>query len=383
MPDKKKVLKKKVSCGYFSNCRIYMALVMDMKHSVKKLIGPASSIVAACLTLAVFTAIGVLQQAAETSSGERQLPIYCVQTEQKKIALTFDAAWGNSDTDELLSILAQNDAKATFFTTGEWVDKYPEDVKKLFDAGHEIQNHSDTHPHPTNLSFEQLVNDTNACDEKIYAITGVYPTLYRAPYGEYDNNVIQTIKSMGKNVIQWDVDSIDWDEASVDEIVDRVLSKTENGSILLFHNDIENTPEALSQILPKLKQDGYSITTVSDLIPSGSFSLDYEGRLIPSESEAEDESGVENESGLESESEQDKNYANAKDPFTCTTSSEQTGESSSESAPSDSSSSNAAASASGNVNDPFASAATSGQTDNNSSSNSAETDQTVSSSANS
>ena len=340
-----------------------MALVMDMKHSVKKLIGPASSIVAACLTLAVFTAIGVLQQAAETSSGERQLPIYCVQTEQKKIALTFDAAWGNSDTDELLSILAQNDAKATFFTTGEWVDKYPEDVKKLFDAGHEIQNHSDTHPHPTNLSFEQLVNDTNACDEKIYAITGVYPTLYRAPYG--------------------DVDSIDWDEASVDEIVDRVLSKTENGSILLFHNDIENTPEALSQILPKLKQDGYSITTVSDLIPSGSFSLDYEGRLIPSESEAEDESGVENESGLESESEQDKDYANAKDPFTCTTSSEQTGESSSESAPSDSSSSNAAASASGNVNDPFASAATSGQTDNNSSSNATETDQTVSSSANS
>ena len=184
-------------------------------------------------------------------------------------------------------------------------------------------------------------------------------------------------------MIQWDVDSIDWDEASVDEIVDRVLSKTENGSILLFHNDIENTPEALSRILPKLKQDGYSITTVSDLIPSGSFSLDYEGRLIPSESEAEDESGVENESGLESESEQDKDYANAKDPFTCTTSSEQTGESSSESAPSDSSSSNAAASASGNVNDPFASAATSGQTDNNSSSNSAETDQTVSSSANS
>lgn len=352
-----------------------MALVMDMKQSVKKLIGPASSIIAACLTLAVFTAIGVLQQAAETSAGERQLPIYCVETEQKKIALTFDAAWGNSDTDELLSILAQNNAKATFFTTGEWVDKYPEDVKKLFDAGHEIQNHSDTHPHPSNLSFEQLVNDTNACDEKIYAITGVYPTLYRAPYGEYDNNVIQTIKSMGKKVIQWDVDSIDWDNASVEQIVERVLSKTENGSILLFHNDTENTPEALSQILPKLKQDGYTVTTVSDLIPSGSFSLDYEGRLIPSESETEDGSGT------ESEPEQNKDYANAKDPFTCTSSPEQTGESGSESTSSDRASSSAAASASGNLNDPFASAAASGQTDIDSSesggSGSAQANQTL------
>ena len=145
----------------------------------------------ACLIVAVFTTMGVLQQAATTSAGERQLPIYCVQTEKKEIALTFDAAWGNSDTDELLALLEENGAKATFFCTGEWVDNYPDDVKRLFDAGHEIQNHSDKHPHPNELSFEALITDTQACDEKIHAITGVYPTLYRSPYGEYNDKVIQ------------------------------------------------------------------------------------------------------------------------------------------------------------------------------------------------
>ncbi|MGI5896967.1 MAG: polysaccharide deacetylase family protein [Oscillospiraceae bacterium] len=252
-----------------------------MKKPLKQLIAPVSSIVFACLIVAVFTTIGVLQQAATTSAGERQLPIYCVQTEKKEIALTFDAAWGNSDTDELLTLLEENGAKATFFCTGEWVDNYPDDVKRLFDAGHEIQNHSDKHPHPNELSFEALITDTQACDEKIHAITGVYPTLYRSPYGEYNDKVIQTMKSVGKRVIQWDVDSIDWKDPSPEEMVNRVLSKVGNGSILLFHNDAENTPEALRKLLPELKAQGYEIKTVSEILLPGRFDLNNEGRMIP------------------------------------------------------------------------------------------------------
>lgn len=252
-----------------------------MKKSMKKMIAPISSIVFACLILATFTTIGVLQQAAQTSAGGRQLPIYCVQTEKKEISLTFDAAWGNSDTDELLEILAENGAKATFFCTGEWVEKFPEDVKKLFDAGHEIQNHSNKHPHPNELSFEQLVQDTQACDEKIQAITGNYPTLYRTPYGEYNDKTIQTLKSMSKLVIQWDVDSIDWKDPTPDEMVQRVLSKVGNGSILLFHNDAKNTPEALRKLLPELKQQGYEMKTVSSLLLPGKFDLTNEGRMVP------------------------------------------------------------------------------------------------------
>lgn len=253
----------------------------------KPYVMPVISISFACLVVAVFTTIGVLQQAAQTMAGARQLPIYCVETDKKEIALTFDAAWENSDTDVLLALLEKNDAKATFFTTGDWVDRYPDDVKKMFDAGHEIQNHSDAHPHPNELSYEELVQDTAACDEKIHKITGIYPTLYRLPYGEYNDHVILTLKSLGKQVIQWDVDSIDWENPTPDEIVQRVLGKVGNGSILLFHNDCENTPEALETLLPLLKEQGYEIKTVSELLPEGSFQLNNEGRMISDTPSAE------------------------------------------------------------------------------------------------
>jgi len=244
---------------------------------------PLSSVIFACLVVAVFTALGVLQQAAQTVAVGRELPIYCVQTAEKKISLTFDAAWGNSDTDALLSILAENDVKATFFVTGEWAKKYPGDVGKFFDAGHEIGNHSDAHPHPNTLGYEALVRDTAACDEKLADVTGETPTLYRAPYGEYNDLVIRTLKSLGKQVIQWDVDSLDWKEGSAEEIANRVFDRVKNGSILLFHNDAENTPAALKVLLPRLKADGYTFCTVSELIPPGPFELTNEGRLVPKE----------------------------------------------------------------------------------------------------
>ena len=247
----------------------------------KSFLLPILSIVFPCLVLAVFTTVGVLEQTAETIATNRELPIYCVKTEEKKIALTFDAAWGNSDTDVLIDLLKTNDVKATFFATGEWAEKFPDDVKKLHEAGHEIQNHSDTHPHPNSLSYAELVNDTAACSEKIYALTGIYPTLYRTPYGEYNDSVIRTIKSLAMLPIQWDVDSLDWKDPSPQEINNRVLATVGAGSILLFHNDAKNTPEALKTLLPELKKQGYSFVTVSSLIPQGTFSLNYEGRLIP------------------------------------------------------------------------------------------------------
>ena len=254
---------------------------MKRNLSVRSFLMPLSSVVFACLVVAVFTALGVLQQAAQTAAVGRELPIYCVQTEEKLLSLTFDAAWGNSDTDELLSLLAENKVKATFFVTGEWAEKYPEDVRKFFDAGHEIQNHSDAHPHPNTLSYEALVRDTAACDEKITAVTGTTPTLYRAPYGEYNDLVIRTLKSLGKQVVQWDVDSLDWKEGSAEEIADRAFDRVKNGSILLFHNDAKNTPAALKFLLPRLKEEGFSFCTVSELIPPGPFELTNEGRLVP------------------------------------------------------------------------------------------------------
>ena len=136
----------------------------------------------------------------------RQLPIYCVQSEEKVVALTFDAAWGNEDTQQLIDILGQYNVPATFFLVGDWVDNYPESVKALSDAGHSVQNHSNTHPYLTQCSADTIMSELNACNDKIEAITGVRPTLIRPPYGDYNDTVVNTIRSMGMEPIQWDVE---------------------------------------------------------------------------------------------------------------------------------------------------------------------------------
>ena len=139
---------------------------------------------------------------------ERELPVYCVQTEKPQVALSFDAAWGNEDTQQLIDILNQYQVKATFFVVGDWVDRYPESVKALSDAGMEVMNHSDDHAHFSQLSEQQIVDNVNACADKIEAVTGTRPTLFRCPYGEYDDHVVSTINGMGIQVIQWDVEAL-------------------------------------------------------------------------------------------------------------------------------------------------------------------------------
>lgn len=114
--------------------------------------------------------------------------------------------WGNEDTQQLIDILAKYNVKATFFVVGEWVDKYPESVKALADAGHEVMSHSNTHAHFNKLSPQEIIEDLNACGDKIEGVTGVRPTLFRCPYGEYDDHVISAVRSMGIEPIQWDVE---------------------------------------------------------------------------------------------------------------------------------------------------------------------------------
>ena len=236
------------------------------------------------IVLAALAGAGIILAAVmssfKVSAASRKLPIYSVSRGDNKIALTFDCAWGNSNTDLLLRLLKDADAKATFFVTGEFCDKYPEDVKKMYDAGHEIANHSDTHPHVEGININDLIADTNECSRKIQMITGEKPVLYRAPYGEYDDSVVTTIEGMGMKMIQWSVDSIDWQEPDADTIIDRITKGTESGSILLFHNDLENTAEALPQILTALKQKGFTFSRVSDMVYDDSYHIDGNGVQI-------------------------------------------------------------------------------------------------------
>jgi peptidoglycan/xylan/chitin deacetylase (PgdA/CDA1 family) len=158
------------------------------------------------------------------------------------------------------------------------VEKYPDSVKALHDAGHEIMNHSDHHAHYPQLTGEEVVADLNACNDKIEAVTGVRPTLVRLPYGDYDDRSISAVRSLGMEPIQWDVDSLDWKDLSAADITKRVTSKVQPGSIVLFHNAAKNTPEALPSIIEYLLQEGYTFVPISEIILKGEYTIDHTGR---------------------------------------------------------------------------------------------------------
>ena len=245
----------------------------------RRLMGAVGMIAIVALIFAFVNSPAIIGASATT----RKLPIYSVERSDKVVSLTFDAAWGNEDTQQLIDILGQYGVKATFFVVGDWVDKYPESVKALHDAGHEVMSHSDDHAHFSKLSAAEIKDNINASCDKIEDVTGVRPTLFRAPYGEYDDHVIETVESMGMNTIQWDVDSLDWKEISAAEITERVTSRVGNGSIVLFHNAAKNTPEALPAIIEYLLGEGYTIVPVSELLHDGEYTIDHTGRQIPAE----------------------------------------------------------------------------------------------------
>ncbi len=224
----------------------------------------------------------------QADNTQRDLPIYCVERQYKVAALSFDAAWGNEDTQQLIDILARYDVKATFFVVGDWARLYPESVKALADAGHEVMSHSDTHKHMPQLTHDQILDDINASNDAIEAVTGVRPKLFRAPYGEYDNKLIRAVRELGMNTIQWDVDSLDWRDLSAADIQKRVLNGVRPGSIVLFHNAAKHTPEALPGIIEALQRDGYQLVPVSEILLSGEFVIDHTGKQIPLPEETHD-----------------------------------------------------------------------------------------------
>ena len=243
----------------------------------RKLAGFCGVLLAAAAVFALLYSPRVVGASATT----RQLPVYCVQRDGKYVSLTFDAAWGNEDTQQLIDILGQYGVRATFFVVGDWAEKYPESVLALSEAGHEVMNHSNRHDHFNSLGTDAIIADVSACNDRVEGVTGVRPTLFRCPYGEYDDHVIAAVRSMGMEPIQWDVDSLDWKDYDAQTIYARVTQRVQPGSIVLFHNAAKHTPEALGDIIAKLLQDGYTIVPVSELLLSGETTIDHTGRQMP------------------------------------------------------------------------------------------------------
>lgn len=237
-----------------------------------------------CLLIGAATAaiaITSTVKAVQTASEPREIPIYYVETDKKQVAVSFDAAWGNEQTDTLLDILDKYKVKTTFFLVGDWVDKYPESVKKIAAKGHDVGNHSNTHPHMTQISSADMTGEIQACNEKIKKITGKAPTLFRAPYGDYNNDVVKAVNGCGLYCVQWDVDSLDWKDPTPEQITQNIKSKLKNGSIILMHNGAKNTPEALPMVIETIRDEGYEIVPISKILLKGDYFTDVDGKMCP------------------------------------------------------------------------------------------------------
>ena len=207
----------------------------------------------------------------------RLVPIYCVDTDKKQVAITFDAAWGADKTEEILEVLKEYNVTATFFLVGFWVDEYPDMVKKIDEAGMEIGTHSNAHPDMVKLDSNTMGNELNTSISKIKDITGKDVELFRAPFGSYNNTLLSLCSSMNLKTIQWDVDTLDWKGISASQITDRVMKKVKNGSIILMHNNADNVVDALRLSLDWLTMKGYKVTSVGELVYKEAYHIDANG----------------------------------------------------------------------------------------------------------
>ena len=209
--------------------------------------------------------------------GDTNMPIYKVDTDDKKISLSFDVAWGSSNIDDILEILDKHNAKATFFLVGSWIDDNEELVKNIHSKGHELGNHSNTHSNTTVLSDKDIVEEIEITSEKISSLVDEEVSLYRPPFGEIDDKTMDICKSLGYKVVKWDIDSLDWKEIGSHNITNRVIRNSQPGSIVLFHANVNGVKHYLDDILTKLKNDSYEMVTVSDLIYQDNYTVDSNG----------------------------------------------------------------------------------------------------------
>lgn len=230
------------------------------------------------------TSLYVYPDTAETLTHtilhEKELPIYCVEKDKPLISISFDAAWGNDDTRKLLQILKKHNVRATFFMTGGWIEKYPEDVKAIAEGGHDLGNHSENHKQMSTLSAEECKKELMEPHEKVKKITGKDMFLFRPPYGDYNDTLIKTAHECGYYPIQWDVDSLDWKDYDAQTIIRKVTGHKHlgNGSIILCHNGAKHTAEALDEMITTLKAKGYAFVPISELILKDNYTIDVEGR---------------------------------------------------------------------------------------------------------
>ena len=233
------------------------------------------------LILAAAYILRLNEPAATVVAQKRELPIYSVARDDKVLSISFDASWGADKTIPILDILDKYNVKTTFFLVGGWVDKYPEMLKEIVARGHEIGNHSDTHPHMSQQSEADIRKELHNMSDKVEKLTGVRPTLFRPPYGDYNNRVVTVSRAEGYECVQWSIDSLDWKDRGTADIIKQCTYRVEPGDIVLFHNDSNDIVNALPTVIEHYQQLGYTIIPVSEILLDGEYTIDVQGKQHP------------------------------------------------------------------------------------------------------
>ena len=233
------------------------------------------AVVVLCLSISFSSVAGVYF--GETT---RKIPVYCVDVADdgdKVIALTFDAAWGADKTLKIIEILKEYDAHATFFLVGFWIDKYAEETKAIAEAGFDIGNHSENHLNMPRLSTEKITEEITSVNKKVFDLTGQTPVFFRAPFGDYANNLMTCLEDMNMVGVQWSIDSLDWKGLGVKAITERIVPKAKSGDIVLFHNNSDHVLDALPVVLDALKNKGFRFVALSEMVMTENYYVDSQG----------------------------------------------------------------------------------------------------------
>lgn len=208
---------------------------------------------------------------------QRKVPIYNVSTNEKKVALTFDAAWGADKTSKIVEILKENNVSATFFLVGFWSEKHQDKIKEIDNAGFDIGTHSNTHPKMSTLSASKIQEELTVSSKLISDITGKPVRFFRPPYGDYNDTLLTVADNLKLQTIQWNIDSLDWKGLNSNQMLERIKTGLCNGSIILFHNNSDNIIDALPNIINYIKQEGYKMVKLSDLVYESNYTINNNG----------------------------------------------------------------------------------------------------------
>ncbi len=264
-----------------------MACLQELRTRLKKIYG-LRAVSFVCLAILSACYLGMTPGGDMMAMArKRELPIYSVDRKDKVLAISFDAAWGGSQTPAILDILDEYGVKTTFFLVGIWVEKYPNLVKEIVARGHEIGNHSTTHPEMSKLSEEKIQDELKVTSDRIEQLTGVRPTLFRPPFGDYNDKVVSVSRAEGYECVQWNVDSLDWKNRGVQDLVRQATKDNKPGDIVLFHNDSQFIVQALPAILRTYQDAGFTVIPVSEILLDGITEIDHTGRQKPVIKQAE------------------------------------------------------------------------------------------------